>query len=77
MQLASYGSVRDLLAKYTRLPLHLLLSLAADAAEGLGFLHKHSIPHKNVAAKSVMVSCSMRGLLSDFSLGQVNSYTRV
>ncbi|ELR24661.1 kelch repeat-containing protein [Acanthamoeba castellanii str. Neff] len=76
MELAHYGSVRDLLVRHTRLPMALLLSFAIDAAEGLQFLHAHHIPHKNIAAASVMVSHGMRGMLSDFGLTRVNAHTR-
>ncbi|ELR24667.1 protein kinase domain containing protein [Acanthamoeba castellanii str. Neff] len=72
---AATGSVRDVLSKLGSLPLHTAVRIAADAAQALAFLHCNGIAHRDMAARNVLVTKDMRGLLSDFGLSRLVSDT--
>jgi serine/threonine protein kinase len=69
------GSLADLIAERSQLPLPQCTRLTADIAAGLGALHQHGIVHRDVKPANVMLDHSGSAAVTDFGLAQGHAYT--
>ena len=72
-ELMKHGSLRDYLRKgdgrYLKLPQ--LIDMAAQVAEGMAYLEKHSYIHRDLAARNILVGEGNICKVADFGLARV------
>jgi serine/threonine protein kinase len=73
MELASHGSLRDLLDNGRLLNSEQQCDLAADISLGLSFLHSQRVQHRDVKSKNVLLDCiagKLQAKLCDFGFSK-------
>ncbi|RIB10106.1 kinase-like domain-containing protein [Gigaspora rosea] len=71
LQFANGGNLRDYLKEnFSRLQWNDKLRLAKDVAQGLLFLHNHSIAHRNLHPRNILIHDG-RAIIADFGLSKI------
>lgn len=77
MEYVGGGSLRDLLAQQSRLPVDRVLFIALDLADALTRAHRLKIVHRDIKPANVLLAEDGTPRLSDFGVAHLSDRTRV
>ncbi len=75
MEFLQGSELRDILGEGQRMPVHQVVDIAAQVAQGLAYAHEHGIVHRDVKPSNVMVVRDGHVKITDFGIARMASST--